>query len=96
MQSKPSKLENQDIRNIKLIGGNAYDLPFEDGCLNVVNMVTVLQEISDRNRALQEIKRVLKLDGFFVVSELFPDPDYPWKSTPIKLATEADSVVNEV
>jgi len=96
LENKLSKPENQDIRNIKLIEGSAYELPFEESSLDLVNMVTVLQEIPDKNRALQEIRRVLKPNGVLAVSELFPDPDYPWKSTTIKLGTEAGFVVDEI
>src|SRR4030042_2526553 len=60
LEKKLSKPENRDIKNIKLIEGNAYELPFEDGSLDLVNMVTVLQEIPDRNKALHEVRRVLK------------------------------------
>ncbi|MBM4446570.1 MAG: methyltransferase domain-containing protein [Chloroflexi bacterium] len=96
LERKLSKPENKDIKNIKLIEGNAYELPFEDNSLDLVNMVTVLQEIPDRSRALQEVKRVLKRGGFFAVTELFPDPDYPWKSTTIKLGNGAGFVVDKV
>ena len=96
LERKLSKPENKDIKNIKLIEGNAYELPFEESSLDLVNMVTVLQEIPDRNRALQEVKRVLKRGGFFAVTELFPDPDYPWKSTTIKLGNEAGFVVDKI
>jgi ubiquinone/menaquinone biosynthesis C-methylase UbiE len=94
--NKLSKPENKDIKNIKLIEGNAYKLPFDNGSLDLVYMVTVLQEIPDRNKALQEVKRVLKPGGILAVTELFPDPDYPWKSTTIKLANGAGFVVDEV
>jgi len=96
LERKLAKPENRDIKNIKLIEGNAYELPFEDNSLDVVNMVTVLQEIPDRNRALQEVRRVLKRGGFLAVTELFPDPDYPWKSTTIKLGKGAGFVVDKV
>jgi len=96
LKNKLSGPENKDIKNIKLIEGNAYELPFDDNSLDLVNMVTVLQEIPDRNRALQEVKRVLKPGGLFAVSELFPDPDYPWKSTTIKLGNAAGFVVDKV
>jgi ubiquinone/menaquinone biosynthesis C-methylase UbiE len=96
LENKLSKPENKDIKNIKLIEGNAYELPFDDGSLDLVNMVTVLQEIPDRNKALQEVKRVLKRGGLFAVTELFPDPDYPWKSTTIKLGEGAGFVVDKV
>ena len=96
LENKLSRPENRDIKNIKLIEGNAYELPFEDESLDVVNMVTVLQEIPDRNRALREVRRVLKRGGLFAVTELFPDPDYPWKSTTIKLGSGAGFVVDKV
>jgi ubiquinone/menaquinone biosynthesis C-methylase UbiE len=96
LENKLSKPENKDIQNIKLIEGNAYELPFDDGSLDLVNMVTVLQEIPDRNRALQEVKRVLKPGGILAVTELFPDPDYPWKSTTVKLGNGAGFVVDDV
>jgi ubiquinone/menaquinone biosynthesis C-methylase UbiE len=96
LENKLSRPENRNIKNIKLIEGNAYELPFDDGSLDLVNMVTVLQEIPDRNRALYEVKRVLKPGGLFAVTELFPDPDYPWKSTTIKLGEGAGFVVDKV
>jgi len=96
LEKKLSRPENRDIKNIKLIEGNAYELPFDDSSLDLVYMVTVLQEIPDRNRALHEVKRVLKPGGVLAVTELFPDPDYPWKSTTIKLGRGAGFVVDEV
>ncbi len=96
LEEKLSRPENKDIRNIKVIEGNAYELPFEDNSLDLVNMVTVLQEIPDRGRALHEVKRVLKPGGFLAISELFPDPDYPWKSTTVKLGREAGFVADKV
>jgi ubiquinone/menaquinone biosynthesis C-methylase UbiE len=96
LENKLSRPENRGIKNIKLIEGNAYELPFEGKSLDLVNMVTVLQEIPDRNRALHEVKRVLKPDGILAVTELFPDPDYPWKSTTIKLGEGNGFVVDKV
>ena len=95
LENKLSKPENKDIKNVKLIESSAYDLPFEDSSLDVVCMTTVLQEIPDRNRALQQVRRVLKPGGFLAVTEWFPDPDYPWKSTTIKLGKEAGFVLDE-
>ena len=96
LENKLSRPENKDIKNIKLIEGNAYELPFDNGSIDLVNMVTVLQEIPDRNKAVLEIKRVLKPGGILAVTELFPDPDYPWKSTTIKLGQSAGFVVDKV
>jgi ubiquinone/menaquinone biosynthesis C-methylase UbiE len=96
LENKLSRPENRDIKNFKLIEGNAYELPFDDSSLDLVNMVTVLQEIPDRNKALHEVNRVLKPGGILAVTELFPDPDYPWKSTTIKLGEGAGFVVDKV
>jgi ubiquinone/menaquinone biosynthesis C-methylase UbiE len=59
-------------------------------------MVTVLQEIPDRNKALREVNRVLRPGGLFAVTELFPDPDYPWRSTTIKLGEAAGFMADKV
>jgi ubiquinone/menaquinone biosynthesis C-methylase UbiE len=96
LERKLNRPENRDIKNIKLIESNAYELPFDDNSLDLVNMVTVLSEIPDRNRALAEVKRVLKPGGLLAVTELFPDPDYPWKSTTIKLGEAAGFTVEKV
>ena len=85
LERKLAKPENQDITNIELRQADAYELPFEDVYLDLVYMVTVLPEIPDRGRALREIKRVLKPGGILAVTEFFPDPDYPWRSTTIKI-----------
>ncbi|MBM3155527.1 MAG: dimethylmenaquinone methyltransferase, partial [Chloroflexi bacterium] len=41
------------------------------------------------------VRRVLKKGGILAVTELFPDPDYPWKSTTIKLGAENGFVVGK-
>jgi ubiquinone/menaquinone biosynthesis C-methylase UbiE len=81
LRAKLARPENSDVRNVEIIKKSAYELPFGDNSLDVVFMVTVFQEIPDKQRALREIKRVLKPGGMLAVSEFLPDPDYPWKST---------------
>ncbi|MBA7697269.1 2-methoxy-6-polyprenyl-1,4-benzoquinol methylase [subsurface metagenome] len=85
LERKLFKPENQDITNIELKEASAYKLPFADESIDLVYMVTVLMEIPDRGRALQEIRRVLKPGGTLAVTEFLPDPDYPWRSTVIKI-----------
>ena len=41
LENKLSRPENKNIKNIKLIEGNAYELPFDNGSLDLVYMVTV-------------------------------------------------------
>jgi len=38
---------------------------------------------------------VLKPGGILAVTEWLPDPDYPWKSTTIKMGREAGFVLDE-
>ena len=95
LEGKLAKAENQDISNIELKQASAYDLPFEENSIDLVYMVTVLQEIPDRGRALREIKRVLKPDGILAVTELLPDPDYPLSSTTIKICQREGFVLEE-
>lgn len=94
LERKLSKPENRDVTNIDLRQASAYDLPFEDESIDLVYMVAVLQEIPDRKRALREIRRVLRPGGILAVTELLPDPDYPWRSTTIKICQRAGFVVD--
>lgn len=93
LERKLAEAENRDIKNVELRQASAYELPFEDGSLDLVYMVTVLPEIPDRGRALREIRRVLKTDGILAVTELLPDPDYPWRSTTIKICQREGFIV---
>ena len=95
LENKLAKPENKDIKNIELVNSSAYDLPFDDSSLDLAYMVTVFQEIPDRSRALQQVRRVLKPGGILAVTEWLPDPDYPWKSTTIKMGREAGFVLDE-
>ncbi len=95
LERKLAEAENQDIRNIELKQASAYDLPFEDGAVDLVYMVTVLPEIPDRGKALREIRRVLKPGGLLAVTEFLPDPDYPLRSTTIKICQREGFVLDD-
>ena len=89
IKKKLDKVENKDIKNIELVLASAYELPFSDNFLDLVYMVSVFQEIPDKNKTLMEIKRVLKPGGILSISEFFIDPDYPLRSTTIKQGKQA-------
>ena len=95
LECKLAKAENQGIKNIELRQASAYGLPFEENSIDLVYMITVLPEIPDRGRALREIKRVLKPDGVLAVTEFLPDPDYPLRSTTIKICQHEGFVVDD-
>ena len=88
LKNKLNRAENKDIRNISTVLASAYDLPFPDDSLDIVYMVSVFQEIPDKNKTLKEMKRVLKPGGILSISEFFIDPDYPFSSTTIKQGTK--------
>jgi ubiquinone/menaquinone biosynthesis C-methylase UbiE len=94
LAAKLTKPENQDIQNITLHEASAYALPFEDNTLDLVYMITVFQEIPDRDRTLAEVLRVLKPGGLLAITEWIFDPDYPLMQTTIKQGTQAGFVVD--
>jgi len=89
LEAKLAKEENRDVHNIELVLGSATDLSFKDKSLDLVLLITVLREIPDRHRALQEVMRVLKPGGMLAVTEFLPDPDYSLMRTTIRTVTEA-------
>ena len=95
LERKLARAENQGIRNIELKQASAYDLPFEDESIDLVYMVVVLQEIPNRGKALREIRRVLKPGGILAVTEHLFDPDYPLRSTTIKICQHEGFVLDE-
>ncbi len=93
LAAKLARPENQDIHNITLHEANAHALPFENATFDLVYMITVFQEIPERDRTLAEVLRVLKPGGLLAITEWVFDPDYPWMSTTIKQGTRAGFVV---
>ncbi len=62
------------ITNIVPTPGDAQALPFPDAMFDAAFLVATLGEIPDRDRALRELRRVLKPGGRLVVGEGQPDP----------------------
>jgi ubiquinone/menaquinone biosynthesis C-methylase UbiE len=75
-------LKTQTTNVVPLVA-SAYELPFLHNTFDRVFMVCVLGEIPDKEKALCEIKRVLKEDGLLAIGEFLPDPDYPRQKTVI-------------
>jgi len=84
------RLKNNHIDNVETVLGKmgAGEIHWEDLFDRAV-MVTVLGEIPDRKKALQEVFRALKPGGILSVTEVLPDPDYQRASTVLRLADEA-------
>src|ERR671914_370376 len=62
------------ISNIAPTQGDAQALPYPDGYFDAAYLVATLGEVPDKERALRELRRVLKPGGRLVVGESQPDP----------------------
>lgn len=89
LRAKLAKPENQDLGNLAPVIANAHHFPFQNNSLDVVYTVAVLQELPAPEKALAEVKRVLKPDGILAITEIFPDPDYPLRSTTVRMGERA-------
>jgi ubiquinone/menaquinone biosynthesis C-methylase UbiE len=62
------------ISNIVPTRGDAQALPYPDGHFDAAYLVATLGEVPDKERALRELRRVLKRGGRLVVGEVLLDP----------------------
>jgi len=88
-----ARMSPVDFTRILPVQASAYALPLADESLDACVMSSSLQEIPDRQRALQEVRRALKPGGILAVTEFLIDPDYPFMSTTIRLGEDAGFVV---
>ncbi len=65
--------------NISYLEGDATNLPFKDNKFDIVISVGVLHHIENWLDALKEMKRVLKLGGYFIYADIV----YPERITTI-------------
>ena len=63
------KIKENNIENIKLKKVISDDLPLDNDSCDMVIMVTVLHEVSDKEKMIKEINRVLKKDGKLMIIE---------------------------
>ena len=72
------RVRQAGLINVETHVAGAYDLPLGDETVDRAFLVTVLPEIPDQARALDELRRVLKPGGVLSITEEFFDPDYPF------------------
>ncbi len=58
---------------IEFVVGDACDIPYEDESFDIVSIGNSLHHIPDIGKMLNEIKRVLKPDGLFIIGEMYND-----------------------
>ncbi len=68
------RAREQGLSNIVPARGDAQALPYPDGAFDAAYLVATLGEVPDQEKALRELRRVLKPDGRLVVGEVFTDP----------------------
>ena len=62
--------------NMTFHAGNVYEMPFEDGTFDVAHCHAVLMHIPDTQRALAEVKRVLRPGGILASREAIVASSY--------------------
>jgi SAM-dependent methyltransferase len=70
------RVQEAGLTNVETHVADAYDLPLEDESIDRAFLITVLPEVPDPYRALDELNRVLKPGGLLSITEEFTDPDY--------------------
>ena len=63
-----------EIVNIVPLHGDAQAMPYPDATFDAAYLVATLGEIPDQDRALRELRRILKPGGRIIVGEGQPDP----------------------
>jgi len=91
---KLQKPENGDIRNVRLVAGDACVLPFCSDSFDAVYVVEALGEVHDPDKALVEMKRVLKPGGILAVTEFFIDPHYSRRPAMAKRCAAAGLILS--
>ncbi len=64
-----SKSKDKNITNIQLVEGRTDNIPLTDDSIDIVIASLILHEVNPLSKTLQEIKRVLKVGGYFLCFE---------------------------
>lgn len=83
------KIDARGINNIQLVNAGAGDGKVACDHFDRALLVTVLGEIPDKRKALEEIFQALKPGGILSITELIPDPHYTSQNRVRLLCLEA-------
>lgn len=62
-------VENEQRKNIKLMDGSPYELPFRDGTYDIVTARMALRHLGNPLNVIREAHRVLKPSGKFIIAD---------------------------
>ena len=75
MLDRARRRARESGRDVILVNARAEELPFDDDSFDTVVAIAVLCTVADPDRALREIRRVLRPEGRFLFSEHVRSPD---------------------
>uniref|UniRef100_A0A0R3RT32 SAM_MT_ERG6_SMT domain-containing protein n=1 Tax=Elaeophora elaphi TaxID=1147741 RepID=A0A0R3RT32_9BILA len=70
------RFQNEGLENCCIVEGNCCSLPLVDSCYDCAYAVYALKYLVDLKPALQEINRILRPGGFFLVYDLLKTDKY--------------------
>ncbi len=76
LRQQARRVATSGVANVRLHQADAVRLPFADTCFDRAVVIAVLPMLRDKQRALREIKRVLKPGALLAVSEELAEPEY--------------------
>jgi ubiquinone/menaquinone biosynthesis C-methylase UbiE len=69
LETARKKILENHLENVKLEVADAQNLPFKNGEFDAIFMFATLHHILDWKKAINEVKRALKKDGYFIFRE---------------------------
>lgn len=71
------RVDENELKNVKLIQGNAMDLPFENDCFDCAVISFGLRNVADYSKVISEMARVVKKGGWvYCLEASYPDSKY--------------------